>query len=451
MLLGEGVELQEYLADNAHLGAWLFLADTVKLCRRHADIAHEVVMTPLKDKPFAYLQVEVSQPCGLSRLLFAHDGSVIEFRHAVTVKQRIKGDGHQLEPVYTETGLLVLNRTAESERHNGHFAVTSIHQSLLYQRHVAARAALSARLCHGHSGFFRVILAAFKRLYDVANYERCRVAHFVVGVFQAPFARLGVAQRQVLNVVSGYLHDGGYERRDERSEVRNKDFAPPASLVECRSGIETALFMPLPATHGGELQALDERTDTQLHRADVVDVVELQQRKHLAVAHQHVANLVNKECVRAAAERCHLDKLHVILPRTPLRRLQNTVGISPLREVMGVVNGHVLATHNVVGYDINAHVRQHVRHLVLYQHVCVIRPSGQQYGQSPFLAGLAVNAFVIRNDGADVVFLRLYGKAESVGHGLAIHPKAAKILLALLQQKALVLETYGRRVNRHRP
>ena len=165
------------------------------------------------------------------------------------------------------------------------------------------------------------------------------------------------------------------------------------------------------------------------------------------MAHQHVAHLVGKERVRAAAERCHLDKLDAFLPGTPLRRLQNSVGVSPLRQVVRVVYGHLAAPYDVVGKHVDAHVGQHVRHLVLYQHVGMVRPSGQHYCHGSAFPGLAQHVFVVGGDVFRVSVLRADGQAEGAAGRLVAYPQRGKILATLPVKQLPVLETDGWRVD----
>ena len=79
------------------------------------------------------------------------------------------------------------------------------------------------------------------------------------------------------------------------------------------------------------LQALHERTNTELETSDVAHVVNLEQRERLAMTLHDVTDFILDEAVRTAAEAGHLNEMYIVaLLSSPLSRLHDAVHVCPL-------------------------------------------------------------------------------------------------------------------------
>ena len=166
------------------------------------------------------------------------------------------------------------------------------------------------------------------------------------------------------------------------------------------------------------------------------------------MSQQQATHFVHQEGIRPAAKRGHLYKLYVLrLPATPAGCIEDADGVGPLLDKVHVGIGQVLAPHNVVRQDINAHACQQVAHAVLDQRVGVIRASRQQDGQGMVLAGLCQDMFVQGSQGVFELLLRLQGLVESGRDDRRRYAQPAKVFPALPVEELAVLEGDGRRVD----
>ena len=449
VFLGKGVELQENFAHHAHPrrgaagggggkvggGAFEQLGQAARL------VAH--------DGPGRLGQVAVFEAPGQAGLALAHGGGIIELGYAVAKEQGPQHGGYEPEPVDAEAGLLVAKGLAKGDRHDGHPAVARLGERTLDEFDVVRRATLATRLRDGHGRRRRVVASRLKGLDDVAHDERGGVAHLVVGVAQAPFGRLRVAGRQVVDVVARQAHEGGHEGREEGGEERGHNFAPAVGTAEGRrrgKGSDGGLR----AVGQGQAQALHGRAHTQADGARVAHVVDFQQGHRLAVAGQELARLVGEEGVGAAAERRHLHALHVgPLQGHPLGCPQDAVGIGPLRDVVGVVGADVFGPHQVVGDDVDAQPRHHLGQSVLDEGVGVVGAAGQQHRELAPAAALAQDGAVGLGQGVAEASVFVQGGTEGRFHLGGRHAQPREVRAALAVEQAAVFEGDDGRVDGH--
>ena len=101
--------------------------------------------------------------------------------------------------------------------------------------------------------------------------------------------------------------------------------------LDVRGRVDAALA---PHGDGGE-----QRADADAHRAEVVDLIDLQAGVELAALFQKLADLVGCDGVETAAERVELDELQIVAPADEFRR-----GVEA-----GVVDPLVVHAHGALG------------------------------------------------------------------------------------------------------
>jgi len=168
------------------------------------------------------------------------------------------------------------------------------------------------------------------------------------------------------------------------------------------------------------------------------------------VPHQHFTHFVDKESIRPATERSHFNELYLFaLGSTPFGGFQNTIGICPLRNEMDVVDPDLFVSYQIIGYDMDSHLRDHVGYFVLYQWVAVIRATGKHHGQCFIFPDVLQYFFVIGNDFLLKSGLFVFCFLESRPDGIYIYVQTDKEISALLEEQLSVLESDNRRVYRH--
>src|SRR5574344_1947262 len=81
-----------------------------------------------------------------------------------------------------------------------------------------------------------------------------------------------------------------------------------------------------------ELQALDERTDAELQRTGIVDIIHLENGQILVRALEYVTDFIQNEGIRTTTKGSELHKINTVGGVChPLGRFHDTVHIGPLR------------------------------------------------------------------------------------------------------------------------
>ena len=109
---------------------------------------------------------------------------------------------------------------------------------------------------------------------------------------------------------------------------------------------------PVLAPHG---DGGEQRADADAHRAEVVDLVNLEAGVELAALLQKLANLIGRDGVETAAERVELNELKIVAPADEFRRGVEAGVIDPL-----VIHAHGALGDKVDGQAILGQHRQAV-------------------------------------------------------------------------------------------
>ena len=218
--------------------------------------------------------------------------------------------------------------------------------------------------------------------------------------------------------------------------------------MECRRGDERTHGNRTIAFTGCQFQALDGRTYTQLDGTDIINIVQFQQGKRLAVTLHQIAGLVCQESVGTATERGHLHTLDtVVLHRSPFYRFQDSVDISPLRKNVSIIHFDVFTAHNVIGQDVYAHACRQIRQFMLYQRVCMVGASDQQNGKAVIVAAVLQHVAVIFGHCRIELLQCIHRFTESLPANRITDAKLFQVGLALLEQQMPVFKCDGGRIN----
>ena len=238
-----------------------------------------------------------------------------------------------------------------------------------------------------------------------------------------------------------------YQRRDEWREEWDQYLAVTVLLAKYgRRDKRTRLRAAAVA----QLEALNKRAHAQLQRADIADVVDLQQSETLAVSAQQIAHLVRKQCIGSATERGHLHELHIAaLTHTPLRRTQDTVRVGPLRDEVRVADFDLFVTYDVVRNDIHTHRGDHIREFVLYERIGMVWTSRKYYCQTSCRTARSHDILIRRLHPPCKRSVFIQRKTESLDGSFAVYAQRTQIIYALAAQQLLREERYRRSVERY--
>ena len=328
---------------------------------------------PLQNQSLGLLQERVPQSLDFRSAFRFHPDhrGMVELGEIVPEENRAHGDRQRLEPIDLEARLVVVQARTEAYRNDGHSREAGIDQGLLENRVIIGSPALPPGLGDSYRAFFRIVLARFQSFYDIAHNQRGRVADLVVGIFQPHLGRILVAERQHFQFVAVDLEQFRQERRDVFGKERRKDFPPLVLLLKDFGRDKRRGFR---VQHMLVAKALDQASDTELHRTHVVDIVNLDHRGRFLVAVQHVGHFVQEESVRSAAKGSHLRVMHVfVLHPDPFGRLDDLVDVIPLGEDVGVLHLQVLLfVHDFLVDDRGTQVGSYLAELVLHQRVGMV-------------------------------------------------------------------------------
>ena len=135
-------------------------------------------------------------------------------------------------------------------------------------------------------------------------------------------------------------------------------------------------------------RAFDEGADAETERADVVDIINLENGEVLVVACQNTAYFVEDEGIGSATETGQFDHVQtgIVGVAYHVSSLEDTVGVRPLAERVDLAIDRLSTMcRYVLGDDVNAHVSDRIGYLMLYQWVDMIRTCGKKNDHAAFV------------------------------------------------------------------
>lgn len=344
-------------------------------------------------------------------LPLAHNGGMVQLGEAVGVKDRAGGDIDDPPEGDRKPRLCGTDGCAERQGYNGNILKTSGNHRVLDEGIVVGGAALSARLRHDDGHVHRVVVAAFQGVHDGADDERGGVAHLVVGILQSSFGSLGRAGRQGDEPVARQFEEGGEELGVPFGEVGTEQGAAALLFGESACGDVWGGCGGTIAAAARRRDGLDQRPHAQPQRADVVHVVDFQHCVVLVVPFQDGADLVEDEGVGAAAEGGELHQMEVGIGAVAneVGGLEDAVGVAPLGDgVQFVVNTRARCGRHILGDNVDAHVGDGVRDLVLDERVDMVGTGGEQNHHAVLVDGGGEDLVGAAGELRKIVVLRLY-------------------------------------------
>ena len=202
-----------------------------------------------------------------------------------------------------------------------------------------------------------VVPAGGHGLHQLADRRDRGEAGVVVDVFEPRVDGVAVVVLQHLEVVAVVTEDGLKQVEVDGAHLGGEDGVALAlhllgvvdALVgpDVRGRVDAALA---PHGDGGE-----QRADADAHRAEVVDLVDLQAGVELAALLQKLADLVGRDGVESAAEGVELDKLQIVASADEFRRRVEPRVVDPL-----VVHAHGTLGRKVDGQAVLGQHREAV-------------------------------------------------------------------------------------------
>ena len=207
----------------------------------------------------------------------------------------------------------------------------------LFQRaadeaYVVAGAAAAAGLRHGDGEMICVVFSGQNGAHDLADDRDGGEAGVVIDVFQARVDGAAVVVAENFDVIAVFAErraeqievDGGHLRREDGPMLAAHLLREDGTLIAdgtCRG--EDAL--PGAQVHGG-----DEAADADARRAEIRDLVDLQNGVETVALLQNLRDLVGRDGVEPAAEGVELDELELRPGADELRRRIEAGMIDPL-------------------------------------------------------------------------------------------------------------------------
>ena len=224
-----------------------------------------------------------------------------------------------------------------------------------------------------------VVPAGGHGLHQLADRRDRGIAGVVVDVLEARVDGGAVVVLQYLEIVAVVAEDRLENVKMDGTHLGGED---GVVLLLHLLGVVDALerlyvrgrMDPALAPHG---DGGEQRADADAHRAEVVDLVNLEAGVELAALLQKLADLVGRDGVKAAAERVELNELKIVAPADEFRRGVEAGVIDPL-----VIHAHGALGDKVDGQAILGQHRQAVGRdelgdAVVDLGVDVVGPSGQ--------------------------------------------------------------------------
>ena len=237
--MGKGIELQEDLSHDAHGRHLLVLNDTVELPGGLSDEIHQSLGAVTEYRLSGQSEIFVTQQLSVVRCpLWSHmisilaqtaHSAVIEFRDGVAIEKHCRDDRSQTQPWHIECRALVLVFVLGTRRHaqgdQRHTLETVGIESTTDQRGIVRRTALSTGLTHHHRHLVGIIFPRPQCLDKVADDQRGRIAHLIIGVLQSILRTLGIAGRKHLHIPTDQTADRRQQRCEIFRKVRSQDMA----------------------------------------------------------------------------------------------------------------------------------------------------------------------------------------------------------------------------------
>ena len=303
MVVRERHILHQNFAHNADTRLAQRLVDGQRVKVRH-NAAADVGIVPLRFGVHERIDADLL-PLLMDRLgaaLFQLIGAhMIEAAHEeVAVDQRVD---RVHDEALGEREALVLLHAVEIDGDDRNVTVARLFQRAADEADVVARAAAAARLRHHEGKVIGVVAARGHRLHELADHRDGREAGVVVDVLEPHVDGPSVVvleQHHVVAVLGEHRLEnikvnGAHLGREQRPLLVAHFFREGRAVVGRALRVRVdALLTSDP--HGGE-----QATDADTHRAEVVDLVDLENGVELVAALENFGDLVGGHRVKAAA------------------------------------------------------------------------------------------------------------------------------------------------------
>ena len=238
--MGEGVELKEDFAYDAHLARLLIQAGMVKFNGGLGDELEQSVGIVAPHERVGLLHESVSEQGCDARCALSRHGGVIHLGEGVAVEDGGGDDVGIFRPWHGEALLLVSSFCVGgyTQRDEGHVLKSVGHHGALDESGIAGGATLSARLCHDDGGVREVVFPRLECLHYIAHDESGGIAYLVVGIGESLACTLVVAHGQHFHIVSHEIEQRGDDGGEVVGHVGGKDLALGIGISEDARGLE---------------------------------------------------------------------------------------------------------------------------------------------------------------------------------------------------------------------
>ena len=405
MVVRERHILHQNFAHNADTRLTQRLVDGQRVKVRH-DAAADVGIAPLRFGVHERIDADLL-PLLMDRLgaaLFQLIGAhMIEAAHEeVAVDQRVD---RVHDEALGEREALVLLHAVEVDGDDRNVTVARLFQRAADEADVVARAAAAARLRHHEGKVIGVIAARGHRLHKLADHRDGREAGVVVDVLEPHVDGPSVVvleQHHVVAVLGEHRLEnikvnGAHLGREQRPLLVAHFFCEGRAVISRALRVRVdALLTSDP--HGGEQAA-----DADTHRAEVVDLVDLENGVELVAALENFGDLVGGHRVKAAAERVELNELETVAPAHEFRR----------RVEAGVVYPLVVRAQRALGREVDGQA-------VLGQHVKAV--GGDQLGDAVVDLRIKMVGPPRENDAAASLLPHFFEHPRALGANILLGP-----------------------------
>ena len=305
----------------------------------------------------------------------------------------------------------VLLHAARIDRNDRNLRIAHVLQGLPDKADVVRRTAAASGLDHEDRQLIHIVLTRSDLIQDLSRDDHGRVAGVVIYILHAHVQNVLALRTHQHHVIAAGPH-GRLEEVEMRLDhavaqdrvllvlhllgvelplvVRDLPLAPlrktardtfPQRMQARLRGRSRFLRFSLPHADGR-----DHRADADARRAEVIYLVDLQQRVELPDALENLFHLVDRDRVQAAAERVQLDQLQVVAFGDHLRGVIKACVIRPL--VRGADLHEVVPVHRgnaVLGQYREPETSDGLRDAVIDLRVHMIRASRENDAVGPVL------------------------------------------------------------------
>ena len=391
LVVGRGVELDEDLAHHAHARLGAVVLQRQRLEGVDGALAELVEAAARRrgggDQSLGLGHHAVVERIGGAGLGLVGAAAVEQLHDEVAVEQGVDRLDQDLGLEDGEARVLLVQAGGRGERDHRDLGVAGVLERLADERDVVGGAAAAAGLGDDDGRAGEVVLAGEDRLHDLAGHQDGRVADVVVDVLEARLHGALVHGRQQHHVEARALEKNLEQVKVDRRHLRHEDGVAGllhvlgvadlleggtgglavdghaagrggAGALDRAVGVVDAHGLDLAdlALGGGAAQLLalllergHERADADARRAQVGDLVDLEDGVDLARGLEDLLDLVGGQGVKAAAKREELDEVEVVAGGNEARRAVEAAVEHPLVDHADGALGLHLVRDGVLG------------------------------------------------------------------------------------------------------